>query len=62
MVLGGEEGLGCEVCIDVIGLEHVSEFIYLGCVLDKSGTVEAKCSRKVGPRKETKEEIKQGER
>ena len=57
-VLGGEEGLKCEVCIDGIHLEHVSEFKYLGCVLDKSGTDEAECSRKgvsgrriVGPQK-----------
>ena len=26
MVLGGEEGLECEVCVDGIRLEHVSEF------------------------------------
>ena len=26
MVLGGEEGLGCEVCIDGIRLEHVLAF------------------------------------
>ena len=31
MVLGGEEGLECEVCIDGIRLERVSEFKYLGC-------------------------------
>ena len=30
-----------------IYLEHVSEFKYLGCVLDKSGINEAECSRKV---------------
>ena len=36
MVLGGEEGLEYEVCIDRIILEHVSEFKYLGCVLDNS--------------------------
>ena len=47
MVLGGEKGLECEVCIDGICLEHVSEFKYLGCVLDESGTDEAECSRKV---------------
>ena len=43
MVLGGEEGLECEVCIDEICLEHVSEFKYSGCVLDESGKDEAKC-------------------
>ena len=47
MVLGGEEGLECEVCLDEIHLEHVSEFKYLGCVLDESGTDEADCSRKM---------------
>ena len=30
-----------------IHLEHVSEFKYLGCVLDESGTNEAERSRKV---------------
>ena len=34
MVLGREEGLECEVCLDGIHSEHVSEFKYLGCVLD----------------------------
>ena len=29
-----------------ISLEHVSEFKYLGCVLDESGTYEAECNRK----------------
>ena len=47
MVLNGEEGLECEVYVDGIHLEHVSEFKYLGCVLDKSGTYGAKCRRKV---------------
>ena len=47
MMLGGEKGLECEVCVDGIRLEHVSEFKYLGCVLDESGTDEAECSRKV---------------
>ena len=32
IVLGGEEGLEYEVCLDGIHLEHVSEFKYLGCV------------------------------
>ena len=47
MVLGGEDGLECEVCVDGIRLEHVSEYKYLRCVLDESGTDEAECSRKV---------------
>ena len=47
MVLGREEGLECEVCVDGIRLEHVSEFKYLECLLDESCTDEAECSRKV---------------
>ena len=47
MVLGEEEELECEVFVDGIHLEHVSEFKYLGCVLDESGTDDAECSRKV---------------
>ena len=47
MVLGGEEGLEYEVCVDGIRLEHVSELKYSGCVLDESGTDEAECNRKV---------------
>ena len=41
MLLGGKEGLECEVCVDEIRLEHISQFKYLGCVLDESGTDEA---------------------
>ena len=37
----------CEVCVDGIRLEHVSEFKCLRRVLDESGTAEAECSRKV---------------
>ena len=51
MVLNGEEGLECEVHVDGIRLEHISEFKYLGCVLDKSGTNGAECSRKVASRR-----------
>ena len=47
MVLGGEEGLECEVCVDGISFKHVSQFKYLGCVLDESATDKAECSRKV---------------
>ena len=47
IVLNGEEELECEVHVDGIRLEHVSEFKYLGCVLDKSGTDAAKCSREL---------------
>ena len=42
-----EEGLNCEVQLDGICLEHVSKLKCLGCVLDKSGSDRAKCSRKV---------------
>ena len=38
MVLNEEEGLECEVYVDGISLEHVSEFVYLRCVADESGT------------------------
>ena len=38
MVLNGEEGIECEVQVDEIRLEPVSEFKYLGCVLDESST------------------------
>ena len=31
MVLSGEDGLECEVCVDGIRLEHVSEIKHLGC-------------------------------
>ena len=44
-MLGGEERLECEVLVDGMRLEHVSEFKYLGCVLDKSGTDEAEYRR-----------------
>ena len=47
MVMNGAEGLECKVYMDVIGLEHVSEFKYLGGVLDESGTCGAEYSRKV---------------
>ena len=47
MVLGGEDGLECEVCIDGMHLEHVSEFKCLGCVLEESDTDERECGRKV---------------
>ena len=37
----------CEVCVDLMRLEHVSEFKYLGCVFKESGTDEPHCCRKV---------------
>ena len=47
LILNGEEGLECEVHVDGIRLEHVSEFKHLGCVLDESDTDGAECNRKV---------------
>ena len=47
MVLGGEEGLECELYVDRKRLVQVSELIYLGCVLDESVTDVAKRRRKV---------------
>ena len=44
IVLNREEGLECKVYVDEIRLEHVSEFKYLGCFLDESGTIGAECS------------------
>ena len=41
MVLNGEEGLECEFSVDGVRLEPMSEFKYLGCVLDEPGTDEA---------------------
>ena len=51
-VLNGEEGLECEVHINGIRLEHVSEFKYLECVLEESGTDGAECSRNGDEREE----------
>ena len=48
MVMNEEEGLECEVYVDRIRLEDVSEFKYLGCVLDESGREGVDCSRKRG--------------
>ena len=38
MVLVGEERLEYEVCVNWIRLKRFSEFKYLGCVFDESGT------------------------
>ena len=43
-MLNVEEGLECEVSVDGVRLEHVSEFEYLGYVLDESSTDGAECS------------------
>ena len=42
MMLGWEEGLECEVCVNGIRLEHVSDSKYLRCVLDESGIDEGR--------------------
>ena len=47
MMLGGEEGLECEIHGERTRLGHVPAFKYLGCVLDESGTDFAECRRKV---------------
>ena len=41
MVLNSEDGLECEVHINGIRLEHVSEFKYLGCILDSLSVLES---------------------
>ena len=46
MMLGWEEGLECEVCLDMF-----RSFKYLGCVLEKLGSDETECSRKVASRR-----------
>ena len=47
ILFGGEEGFEYEVCLDGIRLAHLSEFKYLGCVLEESGADAKECSRKV---------------
>ena len=44
MIMNGEEGLECEVHVDGVRLEHVSELKYLGCVLVEAGTDGSECS------------------
>ena len=41
----------CEVHVDGARLKYVSEFKYLGCVLNEAGINEAECSRKVASRR-----------
>ena len=43
--------MNCDVHVDGVRLEHVSEFKYLGYVLDKTGTGEAECSTEVASRR-----------
>ena len=51
MALNGDVLLEREVQVEGIPLEHVSEFKYLWCVLDESGTDGAQCSRKEASRR-----------
>src|SRR5678815_731101 len=46
MVVSGDSPQ-CEVMLDGEQLEQVSEFDYLGYMLDEKGTDDAECSRKV---------------
>ena len=48
MVLNGKEGLECEVNVDGICLELVSEFKHLGYVLDESNADEVVGRWRVG--------------
>ena len=45
MVLNGESGLECEIRVNGMQLKHMSEFKYLGCILEESGTDQADCRR-----------------
>ena len=47
MVMNRYEELEFEIHVDVVHLEHVSEFKYLGCALNEPGTDGVECSRKV---------------
>ena len=58
MVLKEEEGMECWVHVGGNRLEHFSEFKYLECVLDESGTNGAECSRKVAIGRRVKSAIR----
>ena len=47
MILNGEEESECEVHVNGIHLEHISEFKYLGCALGESGTDGSEYNKKV---------------
>ena len=47
IVLNGEEGLECEVHVQMGFVLSIPEFKYLGYILDKSGTDGAEFNRKV---------------
>ena len=46
-----DEGLKCKIHVVGARLDQMSEFKYLGCVLDESSTDDAKCRRKVAGRR-----------
>ena len=50
-VMNGEEGWECEVHVDGVRIDHVSEFKYLGYVLNETGTDGIACSRQVASRR-----------
>ena len=58
LILNREDGLECKVYVDKTRLEQVSEFKYLGYVLDESGTDVAECSRKVASKRRVAGTIK----
>ena len=47
MVLNGEDKLECDVHVDGMRLEHLSDFAYLGCVLDELNADNTDCHRKI---------------
>ena len=53
-----KEGLECEVHVNGIHIEYVSEFKYLECVLDESGSYGAECSREVASRRRVTGDIR----
>ena len=54
----GDEGLECEIRVDGTRLEQLSEFKYLGCALNESGTDDAECRSKVDSGKKVAGAIK----
>ena len=58
MVMNEEEGLEFEIHIDRIHLKQISEFKYLGCLLDDSHTDKAECSTKLASEKSVADAIR----
>ena len=61
-MLCGEEGMECEIHLDGARMEQVSEFKYLGCVLNESGTDVAECHKKVASGKKVADVVGNYER